>query len=178
MSVTCAAVTRPVRSRANSVNFVPSHTVFITGPRVAAKVRWLQETIHEIRAGHSSARCAILSAESGIADLERFARVVPGVTVRRFVLPCFCCPAAAELPRHARTLAEDSRADWLFIDLPVLAAGSLIAEFDALVRWPCEFVLCVDADWGKACHAGTLSFAQIALTDMADRVVMAAPAPS
>jgi hypothetical protein len=161
----------PVVPAAKPAGASVPHCIIVTGPRHAGKVSWLQETIHAVRADQPSARCAVLIAEEGVTEMERFAQAVPGVTVHRFFLPCQCCPAAADLPRHARALAEASGADWLFVALPVLPATGLIAEFDALVHWPREVVVCLDADWSEARRTRTLSFFQFQLVSAADRVI-------
>ena len=80
-------------------------------------------------------------------------------------------PRAAELLRHVQALVAASGADWLSVDLPVLAATGLIAQFDALVRWPREIILCLDTKWAKARRSDTLSFPQFQLISSADRVI-------
>lgn len=151
--------------------------ILVTGPAGTEKVRWLQETIHTLRADGLVANCAVLATPETAGEMERFARVVPRVSVRRLILPCLCCPGAAELPRRVRALAEESGADRLFVDLPVLAAAGLIAEFDALVRWPREIVVCLDAGWTAARHADSLSYFQFSLLSAADRVIDAPGRP-
>lgn len=126
----------------------------------------MRETIQE-----SAVKCAVLAPEETAAAMERFARGAPWVSVRRLAVPCLCCPAAAGLPGLVRTLAEEGGPGRLFVDLPVLAAASLLAEFDALVRWPREVVVCLDAGWTEARRAEALSYFQFRLLAAADRVI-------
>lgn len=147
--------------------------MIVTGPRRAGKTRWLQETVHALRAGQPSARCAVLTVKDSMIGVDRSVQNVPGGVMRRLFLPCSCCSAAVDLPRHVLALAQESGADWLFVELPVLSAINLIAEFDTLVRWPREVVVCLNADWAKARHTGTLSYFQVQLLGAADRVIEA-----
>lgn len=169
--------TAPARSGSPLAPVVPARCTIVTGPSGTETARWIQETIHTSRVDRLSARCAVLVSLENAAEMARFAEAVPRVTVRRLTLPCLCCPGAAELPRRVRALAEESDADWLFVALPVLAANGLIAEFDALVRWPREVVVCLDDAWTEARRTDSLSYFQFRLISAADRVI-AAPARS
>lgn len=167
---------------AASSGFLPAPLVLprctiVTGPAGTGKARWMQETIHFSRADAPAINCAVLVAPETAAEMERFARVVPRVNVRRLTLPCLCCPGAADLPRLVRALVEESGADWLFVDLPALAATGLVAQSDALVRWPREIVVCLDAEWAEARRNDSLSFFQFQLITSADRIIDA-PAPA
>lgn len=169
-----APTAKPIRQATPAVRRVSvtvPRCIIVTGPRHAGKTRWLQETIHTLRADHPSVRCAVLTAEEGATAMERFVQIVSDLTVRRLFLPCPCCPAVADLPRHARALVEESGADWLFVELPVLPAIGLIAEFDTFVHWPREVVVCLNAHWAKARRTRTLSYFQTRLVDAADRVI-------
>lgn len=137
----------------------------------------MQATIHLSRADRLSANCAVLTPPETAGEMERFARAVPRVSVRRLILPCLCCPGAAELPRRVCALAEESEADWLIVALPALAANGLIAEFDALVRWPREVVVCLDASWTESRRTDSLSCFQFRLISTADRVIDAPGRP-
>jgi hypothetical protein len=156
----------PAAEASSGLRPAPRCTI-VTGPVGAARIRWMRETIQG-----AEVKCAVLAPEETAAAMEHFARGVPRVSVRRLAVPCLCCPAAAAgLPDLVRTLVEEGGPDRLFIDLPVLAAASLLAEFDALVRWPRELVVCLSADWAKARRTRMLSYFQSRLIDAADRVV-------
>jgi hypothetical protein len=149
----------------------PPLCIVLTGPLAAPKTRWLQDTIHALRADHCGGRAAVLTAENDGAVMERFATIVPSVTVRRLFIPCPCCPPAADLPRYAQELVDASRPDWLFIELPVLSAAGLLGEFDCGLCWPREIVVCLDERWSKAHQRGKLSEFQMRIVQLADRLV-------
>lgn len=159
------------RSGFSRAPVIPPRCTIVTGPSGAETARWLQATIHLSRADRLSTSCAVLTIPEAAGEMERFAQVVPRVSVRRLTLPCLCCSGAAELPRRVRALAGESEADWLFVALPVLAAHGLIAEFDALVRWPREVIVCLDAAWSEARRTDSLSYFQFSLISAADRVI-------
>ncbi len=145
--------------------------IIVTGPGHADKVSWLHETTHAIQAEQPSTHYAVLSVNKDAIGMERFAQAARGVTIRRLFLPCKCCPAAADLPRHVHTATEAIDVDWVSLMLSVLAATGLIAEFDALVCWPREVVVCLGPDWTEARRADTLSFFQFRLITSANRVI-------
>lgn len=156
--------------------FTPPRCVFVTGPRGHAMARWLDERLAEIHAERPETRCAVLLADEGLTRTNRFANCSSPVAVRCLYLPCLCCPASADLPRIAREFAEVNRAACLFIELPALAAGGLISQFDHLVGWPREVVVCLNREWAKASRARTLSVFQTRLIALADQVVEMPPA--
>ena len=152
------------------------HCVFVTGPRGAGKTRWLQQQIREIAVNQPDSRCAVLLAEEGRTRMEKFAKDTPGVTVRRLLLPCICCPILADLPGALRALVAAASAGSLFVEMPAMAAAGLVAEFDRVLSWPRELVVCLDRAWVKALLEQDLSPFQMVLLELADRVV-ASPTP-
>jgi G3E family GTPase len=149
----------------------PRHCVFVTGPRGVGKTRWLQLQIHDLSEKQPGARCAVLLAEEGRTRMEGFVQNTPGVTVRRLLLPCICCPALADLPGALRALVAAARPDWLFVEVPALAAAGLVAEFARVLGWPRELVVCLDQAWATARREHGLSPFQMVLLELADRVV-------
>jgi G3E family GTPase len=145
--------------------------VFVTGPRGAGKTRWLQLQIHHLAEKQPGTRCTVLLAEEGRTRMEGFAQDTPGVTVRRLLLPCTCCPALADLPGALRALVAAVRPDWLFVEVPALAAAGLVAEFARACGWPRELVVCLDRAWATARREHGLSPFQMVLLELADRVV-------
>ncbi len=121
--------------------------MFVSGPRGAGKTRWVQARIRELVGRDRSVRCGVILAEDGHTRMERFAREVPGVAVRRVLLPCPCCPARAFLPDTIRQLAAEPGVDWVFVEAPATAAAGLLGEFDRDLGWPREVVVCLDAKW-------------------------------
>lgn len=178
----CALIAKSGRTAApqtpTAARTAAPRCIIVTGPRRAGKTRWLQETIHTVRADQPSARFAVLSAEEGTTRMERFAQNVPGITVHRLFLPCPCCPAAADLPRYTRALIAESKADWLFFELPVLPAIGLIAEFDTHMRWLRKVVVCLNAGWATARRTGTFSYFQTQLVEGANRVIEPSSRPT
>ena len=155
----------------------PPRCVFIAGPRGAGKTHWLQQHIQELVARQPGVRCAVVLAEDGHTRMERFARQVPGLAVRRVILPCPCCPALAQLPDTMRELVRDQPIDWIFVETPALAVAGLLEGFDRELGWPREVVACLDAAWEVARHRQEVPPFLIALLELADTVV-AAPAPA
>ena len=103
--------------------------------------------------------------------MEAFCQGTPGVVVRKLSLPCLCCPAVSDLPGNVRALVETAEADWLFIEMPVIAAPGLLAEFDRMLCWPRPLVVCLTPTWAKAWHTQALSPFQSCLLDEADTVI-------
>lgn len=149
----------------------PPHCVFVTGPRGAGKTRWLQLQIHDLAERQPGTRCAVLLAEEGRTRMAGFAQTTSGVTVRRLLLPCICCPALADLPGALRTLVAAAQPDWLFIEVPALAAAGLAADCDRALGWPREMVVCLDQAWTTHQREHALSPFQMVLLELADRVV-------
>jgi hypothetical protein len=153
----------------------PPHCVFVTGPRGAGKTRWLQLQIKGLAGRQPGARCAVLLAEDGRTRMEAFAQGAPEVGVRRLLLPCPCCPALAELPAALRELVAAARPDWVFLEVPAIAAAGLLAEFDRAFGWARELAVCLDRAWAAAIRENALSPFQMALLGLADRVVPVPP---
>jgi G3E family GTPase len=149
----------------------PRHCVFVTGPRGAGKTRELQLQVHDLAEQQPGARCAVLLAEEGRTRMEGFAQGTPGVAVRRLLLPCTCCPALADLPGALRALVAAARPDWLFAEVPALAAAGLVAEFARACGWPRELVVCLDRVWATHQREHASSPFQMVLLELADRVV-------
>jgi len=149
----------------------PQHCVFVTGPRGAGKTRWVQRQIRDLAERLPGTRCAVLIAEEGRTRMEGFARDTPGVVVWRLLLPCICCPSLADLPGTLRALVAPAYPDWLFVEVPALAAAGQLAEFDRACGWPREVVVCLDGAWTNARCEQTLSPFQMALLELAGSVV-------
>ncbi|MDD2762842.1 MAG: GTP-binding protein [Opitutaceae bacterium] len=145
--------------------------MFVTGPRGAGKTRWLQQQIQDLREKQPDVRCAVLLGEEGRTRMDRFAQDTPGVSVRQFIQPCLCCPALADLPGMLRALAAMIRPDWFFVEVPAITAAGLVAEFDRVLGWPRELVVCLDRAWAAARSEQGLSLFQMVLLELADRVV-------
>jgi hypothetical protein len=154
--------------------FAIPRCVFVTGPGGPGRIRWLEERLAQLR----GVRCAVLLADEGLVRTKRFASVAPEVTVRCLFMPCLCCPGVSDLPRVARRLADESRAEWLFIEVPVLAAGGLLAEFDAVNAWPREVMVGLNREWARARRTRTLSVFQQRLLALADQVIEPAASPA
>jgi hypothetical protein len=144
---------------------------FVTGPRGAGKTRWVQRRIRELVDERPGAQCAVLLAEEGRTRMERFCAETPGVSARRLLLPCMCCPGLADLPGIMRELMTAIRPGWIFVEAPALAATGLMAEFDRAVGWPRKLDICLDAGWTLALRDGSLAPFQLALLGLADLVV-------
>ena len=108
--------------------------------------------------------------------MENFSQDTPGVTVQRLLVPCPCCPTLANLPGALRALVAAGRVHSLFVEMPAMAAAGLVAEFDRVLGWPRELVVCLDRAWVKALQEQDLSPFQLVLLELADRVV-ASPTP-
>ena len=145
--------------------------VFVTGTRSAGKTRWMQERIRALWADQPEVRCGVLLAEEGRTRMERFAQEPPGVAVRRISLACPCCPALADLPGALLRLVADSRVDWVFLEVPAIAAAALLAEFDRAIGWPRQVVVCQGAAWMDAQRRRVLPPFFTSLLDLADAVV-------
>lgn len=150
------------------------HCVIVTGPRGAGKTRWLQQCIRKVLAERPGVRCAILLAEEGRTRMEAFCADLPDVSLRKLFLPCLCCPGASDLSGAVGGLVEETGADWLFLELPVIAAPGLLAEFDRQVGMPRTVVMRVTPDWVRALEAGILSPFQSGMFDSADAVITTA----
>lgn len=154
--------------------FTPPRCVFVTGPSGPAKVRWLEEQVAQIASGGTMPgrqACGVLLVDEGLTRTNRFAGAEPAITVRCLFMPCLCCPGVADLPRVARRFADENRIEVLFIEVPALAAAGLIAEFDHILRWRREVVVCLNRDWDRARRANTLSVFQACMLALADQVV-------
>jgi len=152
----------------------PPRCVVVTGPVGAGKTRWLQCCVRRLLQRQPAARPAVLLAEEGRTRMENFCRETPGVVWRKLSLPCTCCPAAADLPGAVRALVGPARADWLFLELPVIAAPGLLAEFDQMLGWSRSFVACLTPRWARALAAEEIPPFQSVLFGQAD-IVIAGP---
>lgn len=153
----------------------PPRCVVVTGPVGAGKTRWLQCCVRRLLQRQPSARPAVLLAEEGRTRMENFCRETPVVAWRKLVLPCTCCPAAADLPDAVRALVGPARADWLFLELPVIAAPGLLGEFDRILGWSRSLVACLTPRWAQARTAEETSPFLSVLFGQAD-IVIAGPA--
>lgn len=98
--------------------------------------------------------------------------------MRCIYMPCLCCPNTADLPRTARAFAQTIRAEWLFIEVPALAAVALVTEFDVVIGWPRELVVWLSREWDRARRAQALSVFQTRLLGLADLVIEQPGTPS
>ena len=155
---------------------IPPRCVFVTGPRGAGKTRWLQERIRSLAGESPPVRCAVVLAEEGRSRWENFVREIPGLSVRRLVLPCLCCPALADLPAVVQSLTASTGAARLFVEVPAVAAAGFIAEFDQVLGWPRRVVLCPGAAWTRAPRHADLPLFLSNLLALADTVVAPSPA--
>ncbi len=144
--------------------------MLLTGPQRGETERRLNEAIEAVRIGEPAARCAVLIAEDRWRGSDQPAINGPQVSVQTMVLPCLCCPSAIDLAGVVRTLVGIRRPDCLFLQLPVLAAAGLLAEFDTRLGWPREFVVCLNAAWSQARREEALSYFQFQLLSAATRV--------
>ncbi len=150
---------------------VMPHCVAVTGPRGAGKTRWLQQCIRELLAERPGVRCAILLAEEGRTRMESFCADLPRLSLRKLFLPCLCCPEASDLSGAVGRLVTETGADWLFLELPVIAAPGLLAVFDRQIRIPRTVVMRLTPSWARAVKAGMLSPFQSGMFDAADVVI-------
>lgn len=148
---------------------------FVTGPRGAGKTRWVQRRILDLAGEHPGARCAVLLAEEGRTRMEGFCRETPGVSARRLLLPCMCCPGLADLPGIVRELMTAAHPGWMFLEVPAMAATGLIAEFDRAFGWPRKLDVCLDPGWTLALRDDSLAPFQLALLGLADLVIPSPP---
>lgn len=152
----------------------PPRYVIVTGPRGAGKTRWIREQMRTVFAGQAETRCAVLVAEQGRTRFEsdeRDARVV----IRPFGLPCVCCLNFASLMEAARSLAGESGAEHVFLEIPALVAGFFIAG-KAPVGWGTALLVVIcDRSWTAAGQAGVWSPFQASLMARASRVVYPLP---
>lgn len=156
---------------------MPPRCVVVTGPRGAGKTRWVQERIRALTAASPGLRCGVVLAEEGHTRFERFARTVPGLAVRRVLLPCPCCPAQAFLPEVVRTLVAGTGVAQVLLELPAVAALGLLGEFDRELGWPRELVLVLDARWERLRHQGDAPPFLAALAGAADTIFAPKSAP-
>jgi hypothetical protein len=63
------------------------------------------------------------------------------------------------------------RPDWLFVEVPALAAAGLAADFDRALGWPRELVVCLDQVWATHQREHALPPFQMVLLEIADRIV-------
>jgi CobW/HypB/UreG, nucleotide-binding domain len=157
--------------RESAPPIAPPHCIFVTGPLKAGKTRWIQSQIQDLAASQPGARCAVLLAEEGRTSLTRLAKENADLTLARLSMPCFCCPALVGLPDALNHLTATVRTDCLFIEAPAMAAAGLLGEFDRAFGWPRELVVCLDRLWIRAMQEQNLSPFQMALLDLADRLV-------
>lgn len=156
---------------------MPPRCVVVTGPRGAGKTRWVQERIRALVAATPKLRCGVVLAEEGRRRFERFTRTVPGLAVRRVLLPCPCCPAQAFLPEVVRALVTETGVAQVYLELPAVATLGLLGEFDRELGWPREVVLVLDARWERLRHQGDAPPFVAALAGAADTILAPKSAP-
>lgn len=144
------------------------HCVLVTGPRGAGTTQWVDECVGRLIQRHPTNRCGVLLADQSPVCKDTACAHQPGVIVRGCFLPCTCCPAAADLPAAVHGLVAANQPNWIFIEIPVIAAPGLIAEFDRMVRWPRSLIVCLTPAWARARRMGSLSPFQSLLLETAD----------
>jgi hypothetical protein len=144
------------------------HCVLVTGPRGAGMTQWVDECVGRLIQRHPASRCGVLLADQSPVRKATACANKPGVVVRGCFLPCTCCPAAADLPAAVHGLVAANQPNWIFIEIPVIAAPGLIAEFDRMVRWPRSLIVCLTPAWARARRMGSLSPFQSLLLETAD----------
>ena len=149
----------------------PPRCIIVTGPQGATATGWLEGCVRRLACWQPATRCGVLLADQSLGRKETVCADTPGVVVRTCFLPCTCCPAAAALPSAVREVVQASEANWLFIELPVIAAPGLIAEFDRVVRWPRTIVVSLTPTWERARRLGSLSPFQMLLLETADLTI-------
>lgn len=143
----------------------------VTGPRGSGKTRWLQSQIRDLSPAWPGCGISVLLLEEGRTRMDGFSKENPGVSVRRLVLPCLCCAGLTDLPAAVRAFVDEVPADWLFLELPAVAAFSLIADFDRFLKWPRSLIVCLDRTWAAARASDSLSPFQSCLLAGATGVV-------
>lgn len=149
--------------------------VFVAGPRGSGKTRWLQDRLRQLVQEQPGIRCAVVLAEDGRTRMERFAHEVPGVAVRRVLLPCPCCPALAHLPTTVQDVVRETGAAWVFIEVPATAAAGLLGEFDREIGWAREVVVCLTPRWDDLRHKADAPVFLSALIERATSLVVTSP---
>jgi hypothetical protein len=144
------------------------HCVLVTGPRGAGMTQWVDECVGRLIHRHPASRCGVLLADQSPGRRDTACAHQPGVVVRGCFLPCTCCPAAADLPAAVHGLVQANQPNWIFIEIPVIAAPGLIAEFDRMLRWPRSLVVCLTPAWVRARRMGLQSPFQSLLLETAD----------
>ncbi|MDF9827160.1 hypothetical protein M2103_000788 [Ereboglobus sp. PH5-5] len=147
---------------------------FVSGPRDSGKTRHILEHLRRtVATSHTpEGTVAVLLAEAGRTRAETLSAAFPGLILRRLFLPCQCCPELARLPAALRATKEaNPRLEQVFIEVPDIAALRFLDEFDAVVGWPRNVVLCLSAAWAKARRLDMLLPFQSALIERADTII-------
>lgn len=144
------------------------HCILVTGPRGAGMTQWVAECVDRLIKQRPASRCGVLLADQCPVRRDTACVNQPEVVVRGCFLRCNCCPAAANLTSAVHGLVQASQPDWIFIEIPVIAALGLIAEFDRTVRWPRSLVVCLTPKWTRARGLRSLSPFQLILLEWAD----------
>ena len=149
---------------------------FVTGPRGAGKTSFIQQHLRSLATAqnHNPARgtVGVLLAEEGRVRSESLSSCLPGLVLRRLILPCHCCPELARLPSVVRSLVEaNPQLGHIFIEVPDVTALRFLSEFDSSVGWERSMVLCINQAWAKGRRIQMLAPHQIALFDMANEIV-------
>jgi hypothetical protein len=152
-------------------NAIVPRFVLVTGPAESVKTRWLHTFILSLQVNQPLVRCAVVLVEHGRTQMSMFAKRYSNITVRKIVLPCLCCPALIRLSEVVRSLIAAVQAEWIFIEVPALAAASIVAEFDRVLAFHRSIVVCLDAAWLSIFKEGKESYFQHMLLNLADAVV-------
>jgi hypothetical protein len=131
----------------------------------------MRQQIRDLAEKQSGAHSAVLLAEEGRTRMADFARDTPGVILQQIRLPCICCPGLVDLPGALRAVEAMGRPDWVFLEVPAVAATGMMAEFDRGLGWPRELTVCLDRAWAMALREHALSPFQMMLLEQADRIV-------
>ena len=144
------------------------HCMLVTGPRGAGTTRWVAECVGRRMVRQSGNHCGVLIADQSPVRKGTAFADKPGVVVRGCFLPCTCCPSAADLSAAVHGLVQANQGNWIFNEIPVIAAPGLNAEFDRMVRWPRSLVARLTPALARARRVGSLSPFQLLLLETAD----------
>ena len=123
------------------------HCILVTGTLGAGTTLWVDECVGRLMERNPGNRCGVLLADQSPVRKDTACADKPGVVVRGCFLPCTCCPSAADLLAAVHGLVQANQPNWIFIEIPVIAAPGLIAEFDRMVRWPRSLVVGLTPAW-------------------------------
>lgn len=149
----------------------PPNCVFVTGPRGAGKTRWMQQCILRLLEQRPATKCAVLLAEEGRTRMEGFIEGRAGLIFRKLFLPCLCCSCRSAVAGALRQLSDANTLEWIFVELPAVAAAGMISELDRTVGAGTFLVVCLNEAWAKARRDNEMMPFQSSLLAVASAVV-------